>query len=147
VNDNQPTNLFENQIMRCIICHNETTLPKILAMCIRCRKSHIAYHKSNGIIVMKSHVESDHSTLLQKMLEDPTNLAPRSPLDYEPSKKRVHVSSFIISGFFSSTSKFKKDGAIQVAFLEDLMLFVIKGFVVCSKVNTYNYHCNHIHNT
>jgi hypothetical protein len=100
VNDNQPINLFENQIMKCIICHNETTLPKILAICTRCKKGLIAYHKSNGIIAMKKHVESDQFTLLQKLLEDPTNLTPRFPLDCESSKKRAHVSPFAIFGFF-----------------------------------------------
>jgi hypothetical protein len=91
VNNNQPINLSENQIMRCIICHSETNLPKILAMCIRRKKGFIAYHKFNGIQAMKNHVESDHSTLLQKLLENPTNLAPRFPLDHEPSKKKAHV--------------------------------------------------------
>jgi hypothetical protein len=129
VNDNQPINLFKNQIMRCIICHNEITLPKILAMCTRCRKGPIAYHKFNGIIAMKKHVESNHSTLLQKMLENPTNLTTRFPLACEPSKKKAHVSPYVISGFFSSTYKFKKDDAIQIIFLEYLMLFVIKGLI------------------
>jgi hypothetical protein len=49
---------------------------------------------------MKKHVESDHFTLLQKLLEDPTNLTPRFPLDCEPSKKRAHVSPFVIFGCF-----------------------------------------------
>jgi len=66
----------------------------------RCRKGSIAYHKSNGITTMKKHVEYDHFTLLQKLLEDPTNLAPRFPLDCEPSKKRAHVFPFAIFGFF-----------------------------------------------
>jgi len=100
VNDNQPINLFENQIMRCIICHNEITLLEILAICTRYKKGLIAYHKYNGIIAMKKHVESDHFTLLQKLLEDPTNLTPRFPLDCEPSKKRAHVSPFAIFGCF-----------------------------------------------
>jgi hypothetical protein len=45
VNDNQPIKLSKNQIMKCIICHNETTLPEILAMRTRCKKGLIAYHK------------------------------------------------------------------------------------------------------
>jgi len=100
VNDNQLINLSENKIMRCIICHSEITPFEILAMHTRCRKCFIAYDKSNGITTMKKHVEYDHSTLLQKLLKDPTNLAPRFPLDYEPSKKRAHVFPFAIFGFF-----------------------------------------------
>jgi hypothetical protein len=71
---------------------------------------------------MKKHVEFEHFTLLQKLLEDPTNLAPRSPLAHEPTKKRVRM-SFAIFSFCFFASKFKKDDAIQVVFLEDLMLF------------------------
>jgi hypothetical protein len=78
---------------------------------------------------MKKHVESGHSILLQQLLEDPTNLATRSPLDHELSKKRAHVLPYSISGFIFSTIKFKKDDAIQVVFLEDLMLFMIKGLM------------------
>ncbi len=75
---------------------------------------------------MKKHIESYHSTLLEKMLEDPTNLAPRSSLNCEPNKKRVHVSPFATFGSFLLPIRFKKDDAIQVVLLEDLMLFVIK---------------------
>jgi hypothetical protein len=39
VNDNQPINLFENQIMICIICHNKTTFPEILAIYTRCKRA------------------------------------------------------------------------------------------------------------
>ncbi len=38
----------------------------------------------------------------------------------------MHVSPFVISSFFFHANKFKKNGAIQVTYLEDLMLFVIK---------------------
>jgi hypothetical protein len=78
---------------------------------------------------MKKHVEFGHSILLQQLLEDPTNLATRSPLNHEPSKKRAHVSPYAISSVFSFTNKFRKDDAIQVVFLEDLMLFMIKGLM------------------
>jgi hypothetical protein len=48
VNDNQPKDLFQNQIMKCIISHSDTTPPKIVAMCKRCKKGLIAYHKFSG---------------------------------------------------------------------------------------------------
>ncbi len=129
VNDNQPINLSKNQNFKCITCHNETTPLEILAMRTRCKKGLIACRKYNGTTSMKKHVESGHSILLQQLLEDPTNLATRSPLDHELSKKRAHVLPYSISGFIFSTIKFKKDDAIQVVFLEDLMLFMIKGLM------------------
>jgi hypothetical protein len=115
--------------MRCIIYHNETTPPKILAIRTRCRKGLITYHKFNGITTMKKYVESYHSTLVEKLLEDPTNLATRSSFNCEPNKKKVQVSPSATFGFFSFANKFKKDDAIQVVLLENLMLFVIKGLM------------------
>jgi len=103
------------------------------------KKGLMAYHKFNGMTTMKKHVESNHSTLLQKLLVNPTNLAPRSPLDCKPSKKRAHVYPFAISSFFSFVSKFKKDDAIQVVFLEDLMLFVIKGLMLMRIVDSFGF--------
>jgi len=49
------------------------------------------------------------------------------PLDHEPSKKRAHVSPTTISSFFSIISKFKWDDVTQMGFVDDLMLFVVKG--------------------
>jgi hypothetical protein len=96
--------LFQNQIMRCIICHNITTLPKMLAMNTKCRKGLIAYHKSNGIMMMNKHFKYDHFALLKMFLEDHVVIeALRSPLDYEPNKKRAIVSPSNIFGFFLLT--------------------------------------------
>ncbi len=67
---------------------------------------------------MKKHVEFDHSTLLEKLLEDPINLAPRSPLNHEFNKKRAHVSlSTTFSFFFRLVSSRK---------MMQVKLFVIK---------------------
>jgi hypothetical protein len=76
--------------MRCIICHKDVAPLEILSWHIRWKESYIAYHKINGITIMKKHVDFDHSTLLEKLLED-ASIAPRSPFDYEPNKKEVHV--------------------------------------------------------
>jgi hypothetical protein len=94
--------------MKCIIYHNETTPLEILAICTRCKKGFIAYHKFNGITTMKKYV----------VYFVGTNLAPRSSLDCESSKKKVHVSPFATFGFFFFANKFMKDDAIQVVFFE-----------------------------
>jgi hypothetical protein len=47
----------------------------------------------------------------------------------EPTKKWVHVTPSAIFVFFSFTNQFKKDNETQVCFLEDVMLFVIKGYL------------------
>jgi hypothetical protein len=43
---------------------------------------------------MKKHIESNHYGLLKQILKQTTNLAPRSPLDHEPDKKRPTCISF-----------------------------------------------------
>jgi hypothetical protein len=41
-----------------------------------------------------------------------------------------------IFGIFSSTNQFKKDNETHVCFLEDVMLFVIKGYLPMSIVES-----------
>jgi len=90
--------LSQNQMMKCIICHDDTIPLEILTMCNRCKKCFIAYHKSNGITTMKNHVKINHSTLLKNLSKDGSN-ALRSLLDHEPKKRKAHVSPTITSNF------------------------------------------------
>ncbi len=77
---------------------------------------------------MKKLVEYDHFALLKMFLKDHVIIeAPRSPLDYEPNKKKATISPSNILVFFYF--KFKKDDLTQVGFVEDLMLFVVKGLL------------------
>ncbi len=105
-------------------------LLKLWPCCTRCKKGFIAYHKFSGTIAMKKHVESNHFSLLKKLLKDVANLASRCPLDCEPNKKNAHVSPTIVYSFFSTATSFKKDDVTQVGFLEDLMLLVIEGLML-----------------
>ncbi len=73
VNNNQPIDLNANQIMRYIIYHNQVCGRESLALCMRCYKGFITYHKANGITAMKKYVEDEHVTLLAKYLEHVTN--------------------------------------------------------------------------
>ncbi len=91
--------------MRCIICHNDITPLEVLAMHNRCRKALTTYHKSNDITTMKKHVDFGHSILLNKLLENATNIAPRFALNHEPNKKRARECDIAISNFFSTISK------------------------------------------
>jgi hypothetical protein len=96
--------------MRCIVYHNDVAPPKILAMCTKCRKGLIAYHKFNGITTMKKHVDFDHFILLKKLLEEVVSIISRSPLNHEPNKKKAHLCPTAISIFFT-INKSKKDDA------------------------------------
>ncbi len=69
MNNYQPVDLTYNQIIQCIICHNEIVHPEILDLCIRCHKRFITSHKSNDIIVMKKHADTKHGALLKMYVE------------------------------------------------------------------------------
>ncbi len=57
--------LFQNQIMCYIICHNGTASYEVLAIRTKCKKCLIVHHKFNGIMTMKKHIEYDHVVLLK----------------------------------------------------------------------------------
>jgi hypothetical protein len=56
--------------MCCIACHHQTSGPKILTLCTINKNGLIASHKSNGINVMKIHIEVEHNNLLKRYVEE-----------------------------------------------------------------------------
>jgi hypothetical protein len=56
--------------MRCIVCRNEMVSFEIMALCIRCHKSLIVYHKVNDILTMNKHVEQDHVVLFKRYVKE-----------------------------------------------------------------------------
>ncbi len=57
VNNNQSINLTQNQIMQCIVCHNNVVGHETFALCTRLQKGFIIDHKSIDIAITKKHVE------------------------------------------------------------------------------------------
>jgi hypothetical protein len=112
---------------KCIINHNHMSSLEILALCIRCCKGLIAYHKVNGIIAVKEHVEFLHKTLLTKYLEHVTNQF-WSTHYWEPNSKKSHITLIIVFYFYAITT-FTKKHFTQKAFMEDVMLYVVKEFL------------------
>jgi hypothetical protein len=90
-----------------------------LALQSKCRKDFITYHKLNGIITIKKHVDFDHSTLLNKLLKDVDNAQDLTLIVFL-IKKGTCISNYNFS-FSSIASKFKNDDATQVGFLQNLM--------------------------
>jgi hypothetical protein len=72
--------LDHNQIMICVIYHHDSIGLEILAMCTRCKKRLITYHKNNGITSMKKHVEANHFALMKNLVEDPNIALVKTPL-------------------------------------------------------------------
>jgi len=58
----------------------------------------------------------------------------KSPLDQKANEKRPPVFLSIIVGFISTTSKFRNHDPMQVGFLEDLMLLVVKRLLFMKNV-------------
>jgi hypothetical protein len=59
--------------MCCIVCHHQIVNVEILALRIKSWKALIAYHKSNGITIMKIHIEVEHNNLLNRHVEEKIN--------------------------------------------------------------------------
>lgn len=100
MNNNEPIDFEQNQITRCIICHYNVVGPNILALCTRCHKSLIAYHKFNGITTMKN-LDANHKALYRKYVQEVviTN-CPRGPHAWEPLTKKAHITPSAILRFF-----------------------------------------------
>jgi len=79
----------------------------------------------NGIIILKKHVDAEHS-LLAKTFDKEMNSLVKSELERELVKKRQNVYSSEISKFFIAKILYKKKDVQLKQFLEDLALLIIK---------------------
>jgi hypothetical protein len=77
---------------------------------------------------MTKRVEQDHASLL-KQFKEKIVVHPWFYHDCEPTTKWQQVTPSSILGFFSSPNHFLKDHDMQKRFLQNIMLFVIKGFL------------------
>jgi hypothetical protein len=66
VNDNKPMDGKILQVMRCHLCYKTPMLynPKI-----KLRKGLISYYKTNGILVLKKHVNVEHHLLATNLMK------------------------------------------------------------------------------
>jgi hypothetical protein len=99
---------------------------EILALHTRRHKGLFAYHKTNGIIAMKEHVNVEHKTLFANYVEHATNWF-RSPLHREKIVKgpMLHQMPFLFY-FFVVLTHLQKTMA-KKCFMENVMLYVVKG--------------------
>jgi len=67
VNDNLPIDRLNLQMLKCIICRSQQTYSNILNQSSSIvRKNFTKYGKTNGITLMKTHVDNVHLHLLTK---------------------------------------------------------------------------------
>ncbi len=72
------------------------------------RKGFITYYKTYGIIVLKKHVDSDHTTIIKK-IEEKVNVLVRGPIERQLAKKRMNVLRNVISKFFPIKNPLNQD--------------------------------------
>jgi hypothetical protein len=92
--------LKHKQIMRWIICYNDSISFRILAMHTMCKKGLIIYHKFNDIITVRKCIDVNHFALVKNLVKDPRIAQMIAQFVQETSKKRAHVTPSTIYEFF-----------------------------------------------
>ncbi len=93
------------------------------------RKGLIKYSKVNGIIPMTIHVQIAHPKLFeQKKQQLSENVAKPVVHVRQLTKKITTPSPFTITSFFGATNPYKKIDERQQQSLEDLVLYICKGY-------------------
>ncbi|KAJ7552447.1 hypothetical protein O6H91_06G055400 [Diphasiastrum complanatum] len=115
------------QQMRCVICHLDT---KQLSAH---NTSQSRKGKEHGTTAMKKHVSSEHAEVLSKYKAQKDSICPKEDARH-PTKKRNLPSSSAITSFYGSSTPYKKEDDQQQCFLEDLVLYIVKGYRPLSSV-------------
>jgi hypothetical protein len=117
-------------MLRCIIYRFEQANDNVLIKsCYILRKGFIKYNKCNGVTPMKTHIDCVHPKLLTTRKKQLTKVI---PLDHtqQPTKKRVKVTSNVITNFFGFSNPYKQHDEQQQKFFEDLVLYICEGYKV-----------------
>jgi hypothetical protein len=99
------------QMLQGIICILEKVVNNVLSQSFVLKKGLIKYNNINGIIPMKTHVDSIHPWLFtQRKSQLAKKATMGSDADHvqQQGEKRTRPFSFIITTYFGSTKPFKK---------------------------------------
>jgi hypothetical protein len=66
------------------------------------------YYKTNGILVLKKHVDIKHGLFAEK-LDEEVNILVKTQVERQSTKKWQNISSFKISKFLSPKFPYKND--------------------------------------
>jgi hypothetical protein len=83
---------------------------------------------------MKNHIDSKHGPMVSKYKNHHTKEVEFTGPRHEKNKKCKGVAPSTITKYFGSQQLYKSFDPTQICFIEDLMLFVVKGYDVLSKV-------------
>jgi hypothetical protein len=76
---------------------------------------------------MKTHIDCAHPKLFVAMKKQLTEVIPLYHI-HQPIKKRVGITTNVITNFFGSSNPYKQHDEQQQKFLENLILYICKGY-------------------
>jgi hypothetical protein len=89
---------------------------------------------------MKNHIDSKHGPMVSKYKNHRTKEVESTGPRRERKKKCKGVAPSTITKYFGSQQLYKSFDPTHIRFIEDLMLFVVKGYEVLSKVECPWFH-------
>jgi hypothetical protein len=116
-------------MLQCIVCISKKVAGNVLSQSFVLKKGLIKYNKINGIIPMKTRVDSIHPWLLaqrESQLAEKATMGSDAGHELQQGKKKTRPFSSIITTYFGSTNPFKKINEAQQMFIEDLVLYICK---------------------
>ncbi len=145
--------LETEQVLHCIMCHLVPLGVHLLGSTTKGRKGLISYKTENATSAMKKHYEGEHFNIWKVYVSE---ISFWCSIETNPSKKlnskvwkMVTLSS--ISTFFGNTAFYKTSQEEQKAFIDDLVLLVMKEILFLSMVEsiwinllTFNWEPKHV---
>jgi hypothetical protein len=133
VNDSSKLNPTFFQTMHCTICHFVSHAYNY-GSTTKKRNGLITYGQQHGTTSMKKHVTSKHGNAWAKWKSVNLNLATKDDKCRKKSKHRSVVGYGAITYQFGNITPYKKEDLGKQKFMEDLLMFVAKGYMPISVV-------------
>jgi len=127
VNDDLHVDLENLQMLQGIVCILEKVVNNVLSQSFVLKKGLIKYNKINGIIPMKTHLDSIHPWLFaQRKLQLAKKATMGNDADHvwQQGEKRTRPFSSIIIAYFGSTNPFKKINEHNKCLLKIFVKFI-----------------------
>jgi hypothetical protein len=129
VNDSAKINSINPQIMRCILGHLtpvnvDSNGNKVL----------VSYNTQYGTSVLKKHVTNKHVEEYRRWGLFVMQKSKDGGDERQAAKKQKTIPPFQITNFFGNHQRYNKSDPTEQTFLEDLVLYIAKGYRPLSSV-------------
>ncbi len=123
------------QTMRCTICHVTRQVQSSNNIAHE-HKGHLTYNPTHGITFIKKHIDNEHEAIVAKYVLHHKNEDETSSPGRKKCKNYKRATPFVITEFFSNVQSYKSSNPLQLVFIEDLVLFITKGYVPLSTMES-----------